>query len=255
MELENKKIEIRNKEIESRKDLAKLKIDAAMAMVEAKSSSSKAVEILKSERKEKTTSVINNNIIINNINIYKQIVLDKFDLDMEYDIASIHKGAMNLFQYKFNEEQYKNWALQIFYESKNGDEIIKKILKFAYRIDKGKDAQCLFYFKVPDFYFGMYIDQCVPDIVQMEYKKEIYPEFSKVLSEFLTKFLEFIIKSGYVDIHNPDTDNFKKIEDINAFKEMSNKPETATIGLKRLMDEIFETEEPEKSNITSITEI
>ena len=81
----------------------------------------------------------------------------------------------------------------------------------------------------------------------MEYKKEIYPEFSKVLSEFLTKFLEFIIKSGYVDIHNPDTDNFKKIEDINAFKEMANKPDTATIGLKRLMDEIFETEEPVKT--------
>lgn len=191
LDIKEKHIEAKRQELETKKELIELK---KQAFIEKNT----VIEKLKTERKEKTSVVINNN---NTINITNNIVNHiKNNYSDNYDISAFKERLENTYGELTHPFDLKPFELMLkFYDNYTDDTVLfNDIMKFSFIDEKDR---CLFYFKEIDKFFALYKDNDKNSELSVR-ETDFDKELKKPCESIVVKILNFIY-------NNIPTDKYK----------------------------------------------
>ena len=236
-----KKIAIREKESNDRMHIVKMHDESIQQNIIARENSSKSTELLKTERKENTVTIINNKIYVTQVNNLIQVIENKYPIS-NMCFRDIHK----LVDRRINNISDTR-LIKIFNRNDNAKEISMDILQMCYNSPKSPEIRCIYYYGLIDAFFASYLrEDCSREILLVNYDKDLYPEFISVLKKCTKKIIKAVPK--YICL-NEYSDDPKVKKDISKFEMLQNLYRSITYEqnpkfVKNYSEELLEIEVP-----------
>lgn len=220
LEIENAKLLTKEKDLENKKELLLLKSQIDQEAISLKSEKDfeikkelillkndkmlergLQIEKTKTERKEKTTNMINSQNKITNITNITNNVINHISEKYKDNLSVNHLPL--IYDHKYNELAYPEFTrpgqnIKKIYDK--SEKFQKNILEYYF---KEPDDQCLFYIEEIEKFFGLYKDQERNiEVKEVEFKEEILPELKDNMLKALQYIYDNIRKYKKIDSHD-----------------------------------------------------
>ncbi len=201
--------ELKLLEIQAQKELKLLEIEALKLRNESRIKE----EEMKTERKEKTTHVINNIETINIQNNFIQQINMTYVTDKVLCLETQNFNKTIDVIYKRKIDQENDFNIYLFNNSKSIRDFISTFLKMIFNTEKFINMKCLFYNKELDKFFGIFQNPETKEVRQIDYEKYIDCLFRPLLIE-LFKNIEQYCKETKENTDPNDIIGYTKYIDI-----------------------------------------
>ena len=228
----------------------KQKKEDALEILKAKAETMKSVELIKTERKEQTAQIINNNVTINNINICINHIKDHHMDKLNIEFKQMQPLAMEYLKQNTtdcDETKSAKFLLNIFNSHDTCNGILDHVLRMAYNSVGRDDKRCVWYMKTPEYYFAGTVNKDEITVELIDFDKELFPLLRNMLSTTLIKITaaaEKYVKMTCDYENEKNQDNFIKHKNL-LYYQRNVLPFTDCLkDIKNMSDKVFEIESP-----------
>lgn len=237
IQLTNKKMIMKEKELEvkaKQREINKEKILGAIEIIEARNAAAAkrgtAIELLKTERKEKTPQVIHNNITNNYIiNVTQHIKKNCIDITTPTmsELPNIKNNFIETISLVDDDDPVDTDRKQkeikrIFNDCKDGTAVVKEVIKSSFNNMRTPNMQFIFFYRPANKFFGIFDTPSLDyDVRVIEFNGDLLPTFTNTLLETFGIIVDDIPKcikiSKYYE-NDDDEKNYYKHLNLEQFK-------------------------------------